>query len=595
MKKTATILAVLLLTLTSNLFSQRDVSLDWKLHDIGEIRQLITNTGALWRSAVGDAYPGLIYCEFPRSSFEEHIGEGGIWIGAISGNDTLVSVTTGWGSSVEFYPSTEPWDTIYSVERDDTVDIPYWPGYVGLADQDFVCRYGDYHILTQSNHKPLYIDVIQASHAWGGAPLDQMIVYDFYVLPNKNTLEDMYIAYWLDGNVGYRGTTWDFALDDYTRYFSEHYMGVSLDAPGGADGTAISPIGMMMIPPEGVNPDTLNWTFYWYPGQGGGSPSSIDAERYMEMAQGVILEDQIEAIGSQFIVSFGPFTVSPGDTVHFRVAQILGDGEEKFWKNVGLMDWLVEQDFKVPSPPPIPPLRIEEQSGQVTLNWEPQPGDVDPETYTDPYRADSSQQPFEGYKVYKSTKSASGPWTLLAEFDLIDGMGSDVGIQRSYTDVGLLNNLQYYYSVTSFSKEDTVVEFPPQESSIFKNATEVVPGTPPPSNVGEVAVVPNPYRGDIAYYNYDPPWEKPDETRDLWMEQDRRIQFINLPAECEIKIYTLSGDLLATLNHSNPQRGYEDWNLTSDVGQAVASGIYLFTVEDRKTGDVQVGKFVIIK
>jgi hypothetical protein len=79
------------------------------------------------------------------------------------------------------------------------------------------------------------------------------------------------------------------------------------------------------------------------------------------------------------------------------------------------------------------------------------------------------------------------------------------------------------------------------------------------------------------------------------MEQDRRIQFINLPERCEIRIYTLAGDLVNTLHHDDPNRGFEDWNLTSSVGQAISSGIYLFSVEDLKNGEVQVGKFVVIK
>ena len=107
--------------------------------------------------------------------------------------------------------------------------------------------------------------------------------------------------------------------------------------------------------------------------------------------------------------------------------------------------------------------------------------------------------------------------------------------------------------------------------------------------------MPNPYRGDIAYHTYNPPWEKPGGTRARWMEQDRRIQFINLSAECEIKIYTLAGDLVNTIKHQDPYKGYEDWDLTSVVGQSVSSGIYLFTVEDTQNNKVQSGKFVIIK
>jgi hypothetical protein len=161
--------------------------------------------------------------------------------------------------------------------------------------------------------------------------------------------------------------------------------------------------------------------------------------------------------------------------------------------------------------------------------------------------------------------------------------------------VGLLNNFEYYYTVTAFSKPDTVSDFPSQQSSMNANAKIVIPGTEPPAKVGQVAVVPNPYRGDIAYDSYNPPWEKPSGSRTRWMEQDRRVQFINLPSNCEIKIYSSAGDLVRTIKHMDASQGYESWDLTSSVGQAVSSGIYLFTVKDIELKDVQVGKFVIIK
>ena len=78
------------------------------------------------------------------------------------------------------------------------------------------------------------------------------------------------------------------------------------------------------------------------------------------------------------------------------------------------------------------------------------------------------------------------------------------------------------------------------------------------------------------------------------MEQDRRLQFINLPSPSTIKVYTLSGDQVYTLDHNNPNKGYADRNMTSNVGQTVASGIYLFTVQD-KSKNIQTGKFVVIK
>lgn len=594
------ILLLAFLVICSTLFAQQ-TTLDWKLHDVGKVRQFISNIGSLWPTGLlGSDYPGLIYCEFPPNSGEEHVGEGGIWVGALVGADSLVSVTTSWNSTQEFFPTDAPWDTIWVVTRGDTVDIPYWPGYVGVSDQDFVCRYSDYNppSLRIGSHNPLYVDVIQVSYAWSSPPLDEMIVYDFRVIARQIPLDDAYIAYWLDGNVGFCAACrfdFGFALEDLSEYYTDQHLGVSIDGPGGVDGNAYSPIGIKIYPPENFPVDSLRWTFNWYPGGGLGAPPSLDGPRYGQMAANIIMENQEGGVGSQFIVSFGPFDLNVGDTLHLRIGEILGKGLEGMMANVERLDWLIGQDFKVPSPPPVPPLRVEARSREVILQWAAQPEDVNPETYTDPYRADKIEQPFEGYRVYKSTQTARGPWTLLAEYDIPNRIGNNTGLAHEYVDTGLLNNLEYFYSVTAFSKPDSMIDFPSQESSVFANARTVVPGTAPPARVGEVAAVPNPYRGDIAYHFYNPPWEKPDPTRKRWLEQDRRIQFINLPSQAEIKIYTIAGILVGMISHDDPTKGYEDWNLTSDVGQAVSSGIYLFTVEDKKTGEVQVGKFVIIK
>lgn len=605
-----------ILMLQTALFAQQQVSLDWKLHEVGKVRQFISNVGSLWPTfALWNSYPGLIYCEFPPNSSEEHIGEGGIWVGAIVGSDTLVSVTTGWNSTQEFFPGSEPWDTIWVVDKLDTVDIPYWPGYVGKSDQDFVCRYSDYNITNITNHVPLYLDVIQVSHAWSSKPLDEIIIYEFHVIPTRNNLQQVYIAYWLDGNVGFCTacrSNYGFGRDDVSHYDSLQHFGVAVDIPGGEDGTAISPIGMKIYLPDEIPANSLRWTFNWYPGGGVPGPDGL---RYADMAEGVIMQNQQSPLnGSQFIMSFGPLSLAVGDTFSFFVAQVMGsarliggeitdlDGPDinRFSDNRQVADLAIANEFKFPSPPPPPPLRVDISSGRVSLKWDAQPGDRNPETYQDPYRADGAPQPFEGYRVYKSTQSATGPWTLLAEYD-IEGneFGANAGLAHEFTNTGLLDYFEYFYSVTAFSKPDTGYPipggFPSQESSRNANAIKVVPGPDPQENVGKVSVVPNPYRGDIAYYSFNPPWEKPDPTRKIWLEQDRLILFINLPQQCEIKVYTLAGDLVATLSHNDPVKGYESWNLTSSIGQAISSGIYLFTVKDQRSGEVQVGKFVIIK
>lgn len=574
-------------------------TIDWKLYTIGNVRQVITNTGAL--NAKEDEgrffdYARLVNCEFLPGSFEEHLTEGGIWIGAIAGNDTLVSITEGETSDREFFASAEPWDSVWVVNRGDTVDIPYWPKYAGISDQDFVCHYNDYGpaSLIKSTHRPLYLDVIQTSYAWITPPFNEFIVLRYYVIPTRNSLHQVYISSWINGNVGnIRFET--FGLDDRTFARQNGLLQICEDLPGGEDGDSYSPVATRLYPPEnpGMQMDT---TFMWYNGRQTGLPSQ-DGVRYSQMSNGTVMIDQISTDdGTKSMISVGPYDIALGDTLKFTVALILGEGVPGILENVELVNFLREQEFRTPSPPPSPPLQVERRSHNVYLNWEPGPGDINPEDYQDPYRGDGATQPFEGYRVYKSTQSAAGPWTLLTEFDLADNeFGPNTGLEYEFTDTGLLDYFQYYYTATAFSKPDTSTGFPSQESSRDRIAKFAVPGPAPREEVGKVAVVPNPYRGDISYYAFNPPWEKADPSRNIWLEQDRRILFINLPEKCEIKVYSLAGDLVAMLFHDDPVQGYEPWNLTSSVGQAIASGIYLFSVKDRRSGEVQVGKFVIVK
>jgi len=588
------IFAVILTWALANPLFAQWVTLDWKVHNVGKVRQLVTNMGTLDDHKQQVNYPGLLYCEMPAGSNEEHIYQAGIWIGAITPEgDTLVSVTRTHFTPEEFYPTAEPWDTIWVATKGDTIDIPYWPDYVAISDQDFICRYSDYNILNITDHKPLYLDVIQRSYAWSSPPLDEFIVLNYDVIPRKFDLREVYVGFWLHGEIGNNDAAYNF-LDEYTLFFPEQRMAVGEDAEGGDDGTAISPIGIKVLDPVD---GSLRWTFKWYNHEDLGGWGRDPVRYRLGMSSGEIMPNRPDAERAHISVCFGPFEqLKVGDTLHFEIAEVFGFGMEGLMKNAEYLEFLRDKDYKVPFPPPKPPLRITTGNHMVHLSWEPLEGDPNPETYQDPYRGDNNPQPFEGYRVYKSTVSAQGPWTLLAEYDIPGNeYGQNTGLKHEYTDVGLLNNVEYFYSVTAFSKPDPVTNFPSQESSINANAKRVVPGTPPPPTVGEVAVVPNPYRGDIAYHTYNPQWEKPSGTRQRWMEQDRRIQFINLPAQCEIKIYTLAGDLITTIRHNDPNKGYEDWNLTSSVGQAISSGIYLFTVKDTKTGKVQVGKFVVIK
>jgi len=54
--------------------------------------------------------------------------------------------------------------------------------------------------------------------------------------------------------------------------------------------------------------------------------------------------------------------------------------------------------------------------------------------------------------------------------------------------------------------------------------------------------------------------------------------FLNLPPQCEIKIYTERGDLIKSINH-NDGSGDEAWDSVTSTRQLVTSGIYLANIK----------------
>lgn len=74
----------------------------------------------------------------------------------------------------------------------------------------------------------------------------------------------------------------------------------------------------------------------------------------------------------------------------------------------------------------------------------------------------------------------------------------------------------------------------------------------------------------------------------------QHIEFVHLPPEAIIRIYSVSGRLVALLTHNDPTGGgQQDWNVKSRDGKVVASGVYFYVVEtaDRRS---KVGRFTVV-
>ncbi|MEJ2634914.1 MAG: T9SS C-terminal target domain-containing protein [Calditrichia bacterium] len=72
-----------------------------------------------------------------------------------------------------------------------------------------------------------------------------------------------------------------------------------------------------------------------------------------------------------------------------------------------------------------------------------------------------------------------------------------------------------------------------------------------------------------------------------------RVQFVGLTKHCTIRIFSYTGQLIRTIEHNRETYG-NPWYQLSVNNQIIASGVYYFVVEDRDTGARSHGKFIVI-
>ncbi|MCF7797878.1 MAG: hypothetical protein K9N11_03640 [Lentisphaeria bacterium] len=107
------------------------------------------------------------------------------------------------------------------------------------------------------------------------------------------------------------------------------------------------------------------------------------------------------------------------------------------------------------------------------------------------------------------------------------------------------------------------------------------------NDLDQVAVVPNPYVATAT-------WERKPYLQSG--RGERKVYFINLPQECTIRIYTVSGELVRKIEHSSTvYDGSEPWDLLNNDNLEVAYGIYVYHIESPESGAETIGKLALIK
>ncbi|MBD3223181.1 MAG: hypothetical protein GF313_00515 [Caldithrix sp.] len=120
----------------------------------------------------------------------------------------------------------------------------------------------------------------------------------------------------------------------------------------------------------------------------------------------------------------------------------------------------------------------------------------------------------------------------------------------------------------------------------FSVGGEKYDGDKAETDLDNIAVVPNPYVVAAS-------WESKSPFR--FGRGERRLNFIHLPQKCTIRIYTLRGYLVDTIEHeSTMDDGQATWNMLNKDGQEIAYGVYVYHVEAPGVGE-KIGKFAVIK
>ncbi|MCC6652240.1 MAG: T9SS type A sorting domain-containing protein, partial [Candidatus Eisenbacteria bacterium] len=89
--------------------------------------------------------------------------------------------------------------------------------------------------------------------------------------------------------------------------------------------------------------------------------------------------------------------------------------------------------------------------------------------------------------------------------------------------------------------------------------------------------VPNPYYAHSAY-----------ELNQF----SRKIRFVNMPEQCTVRIFNLSGQLVRTLRKTDASTSILEWDVETESALPVGSGVYIFHVEAPGAGEYT-GRMVV--
>jgi hypothetical protein len=507
---------------------------------------------------------------------------------------------------------------------------PYWPvrtidGRDSIvSQQDSYCVYRD-----NTNAQPikLGIKVTQTSYAWSTSKDQDYIIWKLEIKNDTSAAKDsVYFGLYYDFDGG--GITNEFD-DDYYVWDPARQFTYVIDPQGTTSwepGSIPWALGLVFLEtpkvnaqgrtdPNGTRRGITDWHWSGVYSSAWGDNVADDTIFYGWMSssqrlrsntsrptlfhgpdrhfddwrlQDTLTGSQPGGDGVDGIAASGPYHMEPYETFTFIFAEVAGPGTGPGSPNVTRLYNTVDRVYAMYNngfsfvPPPKPTVRYAAYDNKITLRWsnDKELGYINPAT---------GKSGVMEYRIYKTTDPSRSTWGAPVAIIPRNAAKTTVdSLAYQWVDSSSTKNFFYYsYAVTILDTDslESGKAFLPADQSASENTVEARPVNSARTALNDIRVVPNPYIISAT-------WERKRLGDPKLGEPIRDIAFTNLPPRCTIRIYTLDGNLVKTIEHSNGQ-GTEFWDLRTFSNQLIATGVYIYHVQS-DVGE-RVSKFAVVR
>ncbi len=568
------------------------------VHNVGELWSHASNWGQLG-SMPGSGLPFSTApsAEWPGGSKVEYLWVAGPWVGALINGVPAVSTAA---YQTEFRPSSSPLDIVYysqfgapggkripSPNADDdgdgSLDEDVLDGfdndldgsidedYAAISDQMLSRRFRDDDpsvIPIYPDHVAQHLAIHSESYQFDDDDFDDFVGFTLTIKNDGDeTLEDVYLGVFADGDVGHRDTP-GYWGDDGTAFLNDLIVD---HGPHGlktydfaywydfnADfGQAPGFCGIVVldhpVDPTGVDAptDVRIVTFQRFAGnasyEDGGDPTN-DFERYELMSSEAFDPNADVNQDYRTLLAVGPFAeIAPGETIKFSFALVVTPRNDFVnveraavafhgqWFDLdndpqtGIDGKEHQEHWYLPTDNPVP-IAFTHFAASV----------VDISTVSIEWQTNADEG-IAGYELYRVAGADTEPKQLTT--------GLIAGEQRQYLDKSVTPGVHYAYFLVAHG------------TSGSQYRSQAVDVTVPNATLALAQNAPNPFKSTTSIG-------------------------ISLPGRSDVRltVYDVSGRRVATVASGARDAGehHFEWNGTDDAGNRVGAGVYFYRLEAGK-------------